>query len=162
MTPKSLLRNPRAVSALQDLTSGSFREVLDDDSAPASPKRVLLCSGKIYYDLVARREASEGIDVAILRLEQLYPFPRDLLSRMFSRYSEADEWVWVQDEPQNMGSWNFVRFRLEGLLQREIGYVGRAASASTATGYHSMHLEQQAVIVDTALGLKERKISALQ
>lgn len=162
MTPKSLLRHPLAVSSLQELSTGSFREVLDDDSAPDTPKRVLLCSGKIYYDLLERRQATEGIDVAIVRIEQLYPFPRETLSRILSRYGSAEEWVWVQDEPQNMGAWNFIRYRLEGLLQREIGYVGRAASASTATGYYSMHLAQQAVIAETALGLKERKISALQ
>jgi 2-oxoglutarate dehydrogenase E1 component len=162
MTPKSLLRNPKAVSGLQELTSGSFREVLDDDFAPTSPRRVLLCSGKIYYDLVERRQANGGIDAAIVRLEQFYPFPRESLSQMIARYKGAEEWVWVQDEPQNMGGWNFVRSRLEGLLQRELGYVGRAASASTATGYHSMHAEQQSVITETALGLRERKISALQ
>ena len=134
MTPKSLLRLPAAVSPVSEFGGGtSFREVLDDAKAPADlVARVLICSGKVYYDLAKQREESGTQAVAILRLEQLYPWPEAQLAAALGRYRRAREFVWVQEESQNMGGWAFVepRFRAMGL---PIQYVGRDASASPAT-----------------------------
>ena len=108
MTPKSLLRHKQAVSPVDQLTMGHFEDVLDDPAAPDRARRVLLCSGKIYYDLASRRAEVGGRDVAIIRLEQLYPWPAALLRTVVAKYQSAREWVWVQEESQNMGAWTFV------------------------------------------------------
>jgi 2-oxoglutarate dehydrogenase E1 component len=153
MTPKSLLRHKAAVSPLDDFTRGSFRELVGDPASPSGVRRVLLCSGKVYYDLAARREEEGKRDsVAILRLEQLYPWPVDALKAMFERYRSAREWVWVQDESQNMGAWSFVAPRLQELSGIPFHYVGRDASASPATGLHSVHDREQAELVEAAFG----------
>jgi 2-oxoglutarate dehydrogenase E1 component len=137
-TPKSILRHARATSSLAELSTGGFREVLADPQAVgAGTARVLLCSGKVYYDLLAARE-KQGIDhVAILRLEQLYPFPSATLRDVLAHYPATAELVWVQEEPRNMGPWLFVQDNLQPLLaasRRTLSYVGRAPSASPATG----------------------------
>ncbi|MFM8273901.1 MAG: 2-oxoglutarate dehydrogenase E1 component, partial [Gemmata sp.] len=151
MTPKSLLRLPAAVSPVSEFGGGtSFREVLDDAKAPADlVARVLICSGKVYYDLAKQREESGTQAVAILRLEQLYPWPEAQLAAALGRYRRAREFVWVQEESQNMGGWAFVepRFRAMGL---PIQYVGRDASASPATGSHHVHEREQRLLVDGA------------
>jgi 2-oxoglutarate dehydrogenase E1 component len=149
MTPKSLLRLPQAVSSLDQLTSGGFHPVIGDSIAPAGVGRVLICSGKVYYDLMAELEKNNAGRIAILRLEQFYPFPQSLLQQWLAAYGNASEIFWVQEEPQNMGGWNFMRPRLEALLRtgQSLRYVGRAASASPATGSYTIHqLEQQAFI----------------
>ena len=136
MTPKSLLRHKQAVSPVDHLTVGHFRDVLDDPTAPDRARRVLLCSGKVYYDLIAKREeVGKSREVAIVRLEQLYPWPADELKAILDRYRSAREWVWVQEESQNMGAWTFVAPRLQELIGTiPFQYVGRDASASPATG----------------------------
>jgi 2-oxoglutarate dehydrogenase E1 component len=153
MTPKSLLRHKLAVSPVDHLTVGHFRDVLDDPTTPDRARRVLLCSGKIYYDLIARRTESGGAkDVAVIRIEQLYPWPADELKSVLDRYRSAREWVWVQEESQNMGAWTFAAPRLEALLGVDIPYVGRDASASPATGSKVVHDREQAEIVEAAIG----------
>ncbi|MDX2033582.1 MAG: multifunctional oxoglutarate decarboxylase/oxoglutarate dehydrogenase thiamine pyrophosphate-binding subunit/dihydrolipoyllysine-residue succinyltransferase subunit [Blastocatellia bacterium] len=155
MTPKSLLRLPQAVSSLDQLVSGGFYPVIGDSVAPAGVDRVLICSGKVYYDVAAELEKNNAGRIAILRLEQFYPFPQSLLQQWLAAYGNAREIFWVQEEPQNMGGWNFMRPRLEALLRsgQTLRYVGRAASASPATGSYTIHqLEQQAFLRE-ALGL---------
>ena len=161
-TPKSLLRHKLAVSKLSDISEGSrFQFVIPeiDDIAPAEQvRRVVICSGKVYYDLLAERRANDVKDVAIVRLEQFYPFPENTLGRVLRPYTNADV-VWCQEEPENMGGWNFVDRRIERVLHRlemksyRPVYVGREAAASPATGLARTHMAQQARLVTTALGL---------
>ncbi len=151
MTPKSLLRHKRVVSPVRDFAAGHFQEVLDDVVSARSVRRVLLCSGKVYYDLLEHREKSKANDVAVIRLEQLYPFPQEQLDTVAGRYSKAREWAWVQEESQNMGGWTFVEPRLRTLLDRPIAYVGRDASASPATGSLAVHQREQKELAEAAL-----------
>ena len=161
-TPKSLLRHRLAVSSLNEMTEGSrFRFVIPeiDDMAPAEQvRRVILCSGKVYYDLLQERRAKDLKDIAIVRLEQIHPFPEITLGRVLKPYMNADV-VWCQEEPENMGAWNFVDRRIERVLHRlemksyRPVYVGREAAASPATGLARTHMAQQARLVTTALGL---------
>jgi multifunctional 2-oxoglutarate metabolism enzyme len=155
MTPKSLLRLPQATSALENLTSGSFYPVIGDEIKPDGVERVVICSGKVYYDLTAELEKKNESRIAILRLEQFYPFPQSLLQEWLATFRNAKEIFWVQEEPQNMGGWNFMRPRLEALLQasQELRYVGRTASASPAIGSYTIHQLEQAQVVKEALGL---------
>ncbi len=155
-TPKSLLRTPRCVSSLNELAEGGFRPVLgDQDAGPVGARRVVLCTGKVYYDLVEAREKWGHTDVALVRLEQLYPFPTAAIQEALARYSPEAALVWAQEEPQNMGAWRFVRESvLDGALDvggRELGYVGRAASAAPAPGSHRVHLAEQEELVRKAL-----------
>jgi 2-oxoglutarate dehydrogenase E1 component len=150
MTPKSLLRHKACVSPLAAFMSGSFEEVIDDRNAEAAQvKRVLLCSGKVYYDLIDKQEKQQNKEIAIVRLEQLYPFPAQMLERTLNRYRKAKEWVWVQEESLNMGGWSFVepRFRALGYALK---YVGRDTSASPATGSHFIHVREQQELVEAA------------
>ncbi|HLL75980.1 MAG TPA: multifunctional oxoglutarate decarboxylase/oxoglutarate dehydrogenase thiamine pyrophosphate-binding subunit/dihydrolipoyllysine-residue succinyltransferase subunit [Pyrinomonadaceae bacterium] len=155
MTPKSLLRLPAAVSSLNELTSGGFRPVIDDAEIrdASTVRRIVLCSGKVYYDLNAARLKTDDRRVAIIRLEQFYPFPERALREAFARYPDAGQLVWAQEEPRNMGGWTFVEPRLMNLLPRceRPSYVGRAASASPATGSYSIHEAEQRHLVDQAL-----------
>jgi len=151
MTPKSLLR--AKLSTLADLADGRFHEVIDDAVAPDRVKRVVLCSGKVYHDLLARREKSnKDREVAILRLEQFYPWPAEALKAALGRYRAAREWVWCQEESQNMGGWMFVAPRLRELIGQDFQYVGRDASASPATGSHTVHDREQKELVEAAIG----------
>jgi 2-oxoglutarate dehydrogenase E1 component len=154
MTPKSLLRHKQAVSMPDDLTHGTFREVIDDPTeTPDRVRRLVLCSGKVYYDLLAEREAKgKSREVAIVRLEQLYPWPVDALSQALGRYRQAREFVWAQEESQNMGAWSFVSPRLDDLTGQTFEYVGRDASASPATGSKAVHDREQAELVEAAIG----------
>jgi 2-oxoglutarate dehydrogenase E1 component len=161
-TPKSLLRHKLAVSALSELSEGSrFHFVIPEIDAIAPPdevRRVVLCSGKVYYDLLTERRAHEMNDVAILRLEQLYPFPETTLGRVLAPYRNADV-VWCQEEPENMGAWSFVDRRIEKVLGRQDtrvrrpAYVGRDAAASPATGSARAHAREQATLVAAAIGI---------
>ena len=155
MTPKSLLRLPASSSSIDQLTSGGFAPLIDDPDIGDSNavKRVVLCSGKVYYDLAEARKKSEDRSVAVVRLEQFYPFPLKSIQEMLAKYSNATELVWAQEEPQNMGGWTFVQDRLENLLRdcERPRYVGRSASASPATGSYSIHQKEQAEIVAEAL-----------
>ncbi len=160
ITPKSLLRLPAAASALNDFTSGGFLPVVEDPEIKSSEavNRVVLCSGKIYYDLVEARKKSgkPGTDqVAVVRLEQFYPFPQKRLREVLAKYPAATQLVWAQEEPKNMGGWTFVEQRLESILpscERAI-YVGRSPSASPATGSYAIHQAEQAKLVAEALAL---------
>jgi 2-oxoglutarate dehydrogenase E1 component len=152
MSPKSLLRYKSAVSPVDELISGGFEEILDDPAAPKKPRRLLLCSGKVYYDLIEGRESLEVDDVAIVRVEQFYPFNETLFQRVVKPYSGAAEVVWVQEETKNRGGWGYMLPVLqEQLSDHDIRYVGREPSASPATGSSRIHREQQARLVKDAL-----------
>ena len=159
MTPKSLLRHTLAKSALEEFTSGHFREVIDDAKADANQvRRVLLCSGKLFYDFYLepfendpkKQMRSVPTDVAIVRVEQLYPFPEEAIQQLRRKYRKATEWIWAQEEPQNMGAWTFMEPRLRA-LEIAVEYVGRDASASSATGSHKIHKREQTELVESAL-----------
>jgi 2-oxoglutarate dehydrogenase E1 component len=151
MTPKSLLRLPEAASTLPELSSGHFREVIDDPGFEAAAK-IYFCSGKIYYELNEKRKASGVKDTAILRVEQFYPFPEAQLKDVLSRYPSASGFYWVQEEPENMGGWNFIRFRLRALAGRDPAYIGRAPAASPASGYHTTYRQEQDTLLEMAFG----------
>ena len=147
-TPKSLLRHPACVSPVKDFTSGGFKEVLDDPAAnPKKVKRLLLCSGKIYYDLLERKLENKREDVAIIRLEQLYPLPQKQLQAITDKYTKAERFFWVQEEPENMGAWTFIRRKLK-FIKPDL--ISRNESASPATGFHKYHQAEQAEIIDLA------------
>jgi 2-oxoglutarate dehydrogenase E1 component len=150
MTPKSLLRHPLAVSTLQDFTRGSFQTICDDPAKPPSAKRVLMCSGKIYYELYQRRQELENHDTAILRVEQYYPFPEQRLKKIVQSYRSAKHWIWVQEEPRNMGPWLFLQPRLEDVIDKGIDYIGRASSAVSATGFPRIYRQQQKAVLQAA------------
>jgi 2-oxoglutarate dehydrogenase E1 component len=152
MTPKSLLRHPAAVSPLAAMTNGPFMPVIDDGEATSGARKVIFCSGKIYYQLIVRRQQIKASKTAIVRVEQLYPFPETALRTVIGRYKKASIWVWVQEEPENMGAWQYIRPRLGELLKRPIEYVGRRASASPATGFPKIYKVEQDGIVDRAVG----------
>ena len=153
MTPKSLLRAKQAVSSISDFVDGRFQEVIDDTVPADRVKRVVLGSGKVYYDLLAKREEwGKTQEVAILRLEQLYPWPEKALKAAIGRYRNAREWVWCQEESQNMGAWTFAAPRLRELTGNDFQYVGRDASASPATGSHTIHDREQQELVEAAIG----------
>jgi len=154
MTPKSLLRNPAARSATEDLATGRYREVLTDEQV-TEPTRVIFCEGKIYYELLERR-TEENIDgAAIVRVEQLYPFPADQLREVLDSYPAADELYWVQEEPENMGAWRFVQLNAQRRLGVSMRSVAREESASPATGSLRIHQREQAALLDAAFaGLK--------
>ncbi|MEO8050199.1 MAG: multifunctional oxoglutarate decarboxylase/oxoglutarate dehydrogenase thiamine pyrophosphate-binding subunit/dihydrolipoyllysine-residue succinyltransferase subunit [Acidobacteriota bacterium] len=160
MSPKSLLRHPQVISTVDDLTNGVFHPVLDDKTVtnPAAIRKILLCSGKVYYEVLAAREARKATDetaahTAIVRIEQLYPFPEAEIREVIARYSSASAVVWVQEEPRNMGAWIFMRTRLQRIMANEaraLGYAGRAESASTAPGSAKAHAREQAELLDQA------------
>ncbi|TWG86601.1 2-oxoglutarate dehydrogenase E1 component [Cupriavidus gilardii J11] len=154
MTPKSLLRNKDAVSPLSDLANGHFQTVIGEQEElnAAKVKRVIMCSGKVYYDLVASRKERGIGDAAVVRLEQLYPFPHKAVAAELKKYPNATEIVWCQDEPQNQGAWFFVQhYIMENMTEgQKLGYAGRPASASPAVGYYAKHNEQQKALLDAA------------
>ncbi|HYF58630.1 MAG TPA: 2-oxoglutarate dehydrogenase E1 component, partial [Burkholderiaceae bacterium] len=156
MTPKSLLRNKEAVSPLQDLASGGFQTVIGDASEPdpKAVRKVVICTGKVYYDLLVARREREQSDVALLRVEQLYPFPHKSLDAELRRYPNATQVVWCQDEPQNQGAWFFVQHHIQDALKdgQRLSYAGRPASASPAVGYYDKHYAQQKELLNAALG----------
>src|SRR5262245_27325896 len=153
MTPKSMLRLKAAASPLKELTSGRFHEVIDDSSAdPARVQKILVCSGKIYYELAeAKARSEQGGRVAIVRLEQFYPLHEEAMRQVVGRYRKAKEWAWVQEESQNMGGWSFVEPRLRAILGHDVHYVGRDASASPATGSRQIHLREQKELIEAAI-----------
>jgi 2-oxoglutarate dehydrogenase E1 component len=156
-TPKSLLRNKDATSPVSEFTKGDFRTVIAEQKADINPekvKRVIACSGKVYYDLVKKREEKKSNDVAILRVEQLYPFPHKAFANELKKYPNLTDLVWCQDEPQNQGAWFFVQHYIHENMQdgQRLGYAGRPASASPAVGYAHLHQEQQKTLLDQAFG----------
>ncbi len=154
LTPKSLLRSKDAVSPLTDLAKGHFETVIADaeELNAAKVKRVVACSGKVYYDLVNSRKERGQTDTAIIRVEQLYPFPHKAFAAELKKYPNLTEVVWCQDEPQNQGAWFFVQhYIMENMSEgQKLGYAGRPASASPAVGYYAKHNEQQKALVDAA------------
>jgi multifunctional 2-oxoglutarate metabolism enzyme len=155
-TPKSLLRLKAAVSTMADFTSGSFAPVLPDSQAadPAAIRRVVLCSGKIYYDLAERRRNAAATDTVLVRLERLFPLPDAELAAEIARYPAAAEVTWVQEEPANMGSWPFMAMHLPTVLGRPVGVVSRPASSAPASGSAKAHAAEQAAILDAVFPLK--------
>jgi 2-oxoglutarate dehydrogenase E1 component len=158
MSPKSLLRHPLAVSSLADLAEGVFHNVIGevDKLDPANVKRVVMCSGKVYYDLLEQRRKNEQTDVAIVRIEQLYPFPQAQILEAVSQFSHVKDWVWCQEEPQNQGAWYCSQHNFWSCIPESarLTYAGRNASASPAVGYISVHNQQQADLIADALTIK--------
>jgi len=156
MSPKSLLRHKLAANSLEDLSEGGFQTIIGeiDDIDPKKVERLVFCSGKVYYDLLEARRKRELKHIAIIRIEQLYPFPHQRYQEELNRYSKAKDIVWCQEEPRNQGAWYQILHQLKASLdpQQDVLYAGRPASASPAAGCHSMHVEQQRALVDEALG----------
>jgi 2-oxoglutarate dehydrogenase E1 component len=156
LTPKSLLRHPSVASTPQQLADGRFMSVLDDEDARRRPKsieRVVLCSGKVYVDLISDDKRAPANSIAICRVEQLYPFPEIALKEILDRYASAREIVWLQEEPENMGAWPFYRVALEDLLdnRRPLHYIGRGRSSSPSEGSAGWHHVNQKALVAQAL-----------
>jgi 2-oxoglutarate dehydrogenase E1 component len=155
MTPKSLLRNKEAASPLSEFTKGGFYTILPERDENIDGKkitRLIMCSGKVYYDLAKARADKKLEDVAIIRVEQLYPFPHKALTVELKKYPNLEEVVWCQDEPQNQGAWFFVQHNiLENMSEgMKLAYAGRPASASPACGYAHLHQEQQKSLLTAA------------
>ena len=163
MTPKSLLRHKLSVSAISDLAQGRFMNVIDeiDDLQAGQVRRVVFCSGRVYFDLLEARRADEARDVALVRIEQLYPFPTEEYATVLRRYPNAIDVVWCQEEPQNQGAWYQIRHRLQEALgaRQELLYSGRAPSAAPATGIPQLHTAQQNALVAAALKSTTREDS---
>ena len=150
-TPKANLRHPGSYSDVAAFTTGGFKEVYDDDSIKdaAAIKKVLMCSGKVYFDLLERKQKENRSDLAIIRLEQLYPLPQNQLDMLYKKYSKGI-WCWVQEEPMNMGAATFLRMNLKNI---NFVILGRQISAATATGYSKIHAKEQAEIIDKAFSI---------
>lgn len=161
MTPKSLLRHKLAVSLLEDLTHGQLKLIIPeiDQQNPKKIKRIVLCSGKVYYDLLTKRRENENKlnSIVLIRIEQLYPFPYDELKVELKKYSRAEQVIWCQEEPKNQGAWSYARHRLAKCLQanQTLDYVGRPASAAPAAGYPALYLKSQNKLINKALELEE-------
>jgi 2-oxoglutarate dehydrogenase E1 component len=155
MSPKSLLRHPSAVSRIDDFTSGSFQEIIDDPAAPAKPGRIVLCTGKVYYDLLEYREKNKSniTDAAIVRVEQLYPLHRNRLAELFDKYGHNARLIWCQEEPQNMGAWSWIAPQLEEIFGHKAIYAGRDAAASPAVGALAIHKMERAALLQDAFNL---------
>jgi 2-oxoglutarate dehydrogenase E1 component len=153
MTPKSLLRHKEAVSPLSDFAHGHFQRVIGDDLDPKNIKRVLLCSGKLYYDLFDARRKLQRDDVAIVRLEQLYPLNEELPEAL-AQYAPGTPLVWVQEEPSNMGAWYFVNARIRDVIgdRLPLSLASRVESASPATGSNASHYLEQKMLIEVAFG----------
>jgi len=155
-TPKSLLRNKDATSPISEFTKGGFQTVIGEtrEIKAEKVKRVIVCSGKVYFDLIKKREDKGADDVAIVRIEQLYPFPHKAFGAELKKYPNATDLVWCQDEPQNQGAWFFIQHNLHENMSegQRLGYAGRAASASPAVGYSHLHQDQQKALIEAAFG----------
>jgi len=162
MSPKSLLRNPMAVSTLETLSEGQFYPVLDevDELIPAEVKTLVLCSGKIFYEVLSVRREHAIKNIALIRLEQLYPFPTQDLDRIIARYPNAEKLVWCQEEPKNQGAWDQIKFRFKPYIAQytlALHYAGRPTAASPATGSHHRHVAQQTQVIRQALQLDQKE-----
>jgi len=159
MAPKSLLRHKSCVSELKELTKGRFEEFLPDPVPATRTDTLVLCSGKVYYDLIEAREAIRTPKASIIRVEQFYPFNKEKFAKMIQPYAKAKKIVWCQEEPENMGAWPFLAPLLEDCLGRKPVYVGRTATASPATGSLTLHKKEQASLVADALGIPSKEDS---
>jgi 2-oxoglutarate dehydrogenase E1 component len=158
MTPKGLLRLKAAAAALEELSEGRFTPLIDDpDADKEQVRRLVLCSGKVYYDIVGHEARGSARSVAVARLEQLYPFPVGPMASLVKSYPHLAEVVWAQEEPQNMGAFRAIRHRLEDALPHgvQLSYAGRPWRASPSEGYPTAHLREQDRIVRQALGLQD-------
>jgi 2-oxoglutarate dehydrogenase E1 component len=164
MTPKSLLRKKEAASPLADLSSGGFQVIIPEVEKIAAKKvkRVIFCSGKVYYDIAAERAKRSIEDIAIVRLEQLYPFPHDEFQAQIELYSSAKSVVWAQEEPGNQGAWHRIQHYLLRHMRPDqtLSYAGRASASSPAVGYAQLHAEQQKALVEAALSWDAAKKEA--
>ena len=152
-SPKSLLRHPKVVSPLADFTKGGFQELIDDENVKAANvKKVAFCSGKIYYDLLEEQEQQKQKNVAIVRIEQLHPFPEKQFDKIVKKYAKA-QIAWVQEEPSNMGSWAYILRTLSHKIDFEI--ISRKPSASPATGFAKIHKKEQSEIIKKAFEIKK-------
>src|SRR5699024_7523315 len=155
MSPKSLLRHPLATSKTEDLTKGKFQPFIADAEVKDKSKidRLVICSGKVYYDLYKKQQQDKLDNVAIARMEQFYPFPDADLNNMLKEYSHVNDVIWCQEEPKNMGAWTFVAPRITEELQKKqsLRYVGRQASASPAAGHMKIHQAEQEKLLEKAL-----------
>jgi 2-oxoglutarate dehydrogenase E1 component len=154
-TPKGLLRHPECVSKLSDFTTGSFQEIIDDPTKPKKIKNLVFCTGRIYYDLSTARAKSKGEEVALIRIEQLYPLHTEKLKGLIEQYQGFENCFWIQEEPSNMGAWTFIRPYLSDFLPKNVPlkYIGRPRSASPASGSHAVHKKQHAEILNEFLNL---------
>ncbi|HVX27287.1 MAG TPA: hypothetical protein VHB70_13140, partial [Parafilimonas sp.] len=150
-SPKAYLRYPGSYSKMEEFTNGKFQEVIDDNAAtdPSKIKKVLLCTGKLYFELAERKEKDKRDDVALIRMEQIYPLPLKQLNDLYKKYNKA-VWFWVQEEPLNMGAASFLQMNLKTI---NYGVISRSASASTASGYAKVHAQEQQQIIDTAFSI---------
>ncbi|MGC8520201.1 MAG: 2-oxoglutarate dehydrogenase E1 component, partial [Steroidobacteraceae bacterium] len=154
-TPKSLLRLPEAFSPLAAFTAGGWNRVLDDPLAPQRAQRVVMCTGRVYYELARARHAAALEDaVALIRVEELYPFPEAQLQQVLAAYGAAEQFLWCQEEPQNQGAWFQVWHHLRHCLPRggDVSYAGRPPSAAPASGYAALHQAQLDALLNAALG----------
>ena len=157
ISPKSLLRNPKAVSSIKELTNGTFECVIDDEiKKNENVKKVIMCSGKVYYDLVNKRDKEKHDDIAIIRIEQLYPFPYDDLEEILTKYQNVEEYIWCQEEPSNQGAWFSHRHRIQRVLDRlgdgkEAILISRPPAAAPAVGLMKLHLQQQKDLINEAI-----------
>ena len=158
MTPKSLLRHKLAVSTLEDLTEGRFQPILPeiDELDPSQISRVIMCSGKVYYDLLEHRRSAEKNNVVIIRIEELYPFPAERLNEVLGQYENASELIWCQEEPKNQGAWDYFEPRFAAKLNHhcQVQYVGREPSAAPAVGSAIVHAKQQKALISEALQIE--------
>jgi 2-oxoglutarate dehydrogenase E1 component len=155
MSPKSLLRHPLAVSSLEELSTGVFHNVIGeiDDIDAKAVDRVVFCSGKVYYELLEQRRKNELNNIAIIRIEQLYPFPEQELQKELEQYQHVKQFVWCQEEPQNQGAWYCSQHNFRAAIPdgTYLTYAGRKASAAPAVGYMSVHVKEQQALVNDAL-----------
>ncbi|HIF9472416.1 TPA: 2-oxoglutarate dehydrogenase E1 component [Photobacterium damselae] len=162
MSPKSLLRHPLCISTMDELANGTFQAAIDEVDAldPTQVKRIVFCSGKVYYDLLEQRRKNEQTDVAIIRIEQLYPFPLELVRELLTPYAHVTDYVWCQEEPQNQGAWYCSQHNFYAAIPAgaKLTYAGRPASASPAVGYMSVHLKQQKALVEDALTVEQKEL----
>ena len=158
MTPKSLLRHKLCISTLEDLTHGTFRWVLPEvDELDAKVRRVVICSGKIYYELLDARRVNRIHDIALLRVEQVYPFPGEQLDTLLAQYTDTNELVWCQEEPKNQGAWDFSKLRIPALINKrwQLSYAGRQPSSAPAVGSAKLHAQEQQSLINKALDISE-------
>ncbi len=147
-TPKGLLRLHECVSTVEDLTGGSFAEIMADPQSPAKPKRLVFCAGRVYYDLIAERTKRKNDDLVIVRIEQLYPLNTEKIQDILKKYAGIEKFYWVQEEPKNMGAWTFIQPKLLSFVPH-LEFIGRDVSASPAAGSQSLHKKELAQMMET-------------
>jgi 2-oxoglutarate dehydrogenase E1 component len=164
MTPKSLLRHKFSISPLEELSIGGFKLVISDDTVPNPDevRRIVFCSGKVYYDLSEARQVNSIADTALVRIEQLYPFPVGQYAAEIAAYPNAVDIVWCQEEPQNQGAWYQIRHRLQEALgeEQQLYYAGRPGAAAPASGIFKLHMQQQQALVEAALNIQVKASKA--